>query len=113
MGSIRRDCLDHVVVLGEGHLGKILKSYLGYYHRTGTHLGLGKDTPEPRAIQPAHVREIVELPQVEGLHNRYVRQATYPADPVRPAFCRIATLTEARDFLASHAAELRRRSDSF
>lgn len=75
IGSIRRDCLDHVVVLGEGHLRKILKSYLEYYHRTRTHLGLGKDTPEPRAIEPPHVGEIVELPQVGGLHHRYVRQA--------------------------------------
>jgi len=74
IGSIRRDCLDHVVVLGEGHLRKILKSHLEYYHRTRTHLGLGKDTPEPRAIQPSHVEEIVELPQVGGLHHRYVRQ---------------------------------------
>ena len=54
------------MVLGEGHVRRILKSYLEYYHRTRTHLGLGKDTPEPRAIEPLHVG---------GLHNRYVRQA--------------------------------------
>jgi transposase InsO family protein len=73
IGSIRRDYLDHVVVLGEGHLRRILKSYLEYYHRTP--LGLGKDTPEPRAIEPHHVGEITELPKVGGLHHRYVRQA--------------------------------------
>ena len=75
IGSIRRDCLDHVVELGEEHLRKILKSYLEYYHRTRTHLALGKDTPEPRALQPAHMGEVIELPQGGGLHRRYVRQA--------------------------------------
>jgi putative transposase len=75
IGSIRRDCLDHVIVQAEGHLRKILRSYLEYYHRSRTHLGLGKDTPEPRAVQPPKMGEIVELPQVGGLHHRYVRQA--------------------------------------
>jgi putative transposase len=75
IGSIRRDCLDHVIVVGEGHLRMILKSYLEYYHRSRTHLGLGKDTPEPRAIQPPEMGEIVELPQVGGLHHRYARRA--------------------------------------
>jgi putative transposase len=75
IGSIRRDCLDHVIVQGEGHLRKILRSYLEYYHRSRTHLGLGKDTPEPRAVQLRKVGEIVELPQVGGLHHRYERRA--------------------------------------
>ena len=75
IGSLRRDCLDHVVVLGEGHLRKILKSYLAYYHRTRTHLGLGKDTPESWAVQPPQLGAIVELPQVGGLHHRYERRA--------------------------------------
>jgi transposase InsO family protein len=73
--SVRREYLDNVMVLGEGHLRKILKSYLEYYHRSRTHLGLGKDTPEPRAIQPPEMGEIVELPQVGGLHHRYARRA--------------------------------------
>ena len=75
IGSARRDCLDHVIVLGEGHLRRILKSYLEYYHPSRTHLGLGKDTPEPRAIQPLEMGEIVEVPQVGGLHHRYERRA--------------------------------------
>ena len=75
IGSIRRDCLDHVIVLGERHLRKILKSYREYYHRSRTHLGLGKDTPEPRTVQPPEMGEIVELPQVGGLHHRYDRRA--------------------------------------
>ena len=74
IGSVRRDCLDHVIVLGEVHLRRILKSYLEYYHRSRTHLGLGKDTPEPRAIQPPGRGVIVELPQVGGLHHRYERR---------------------------------------
>ena len=75
IGSVRRDCLDHVIVLGEGHLRTILKSYLAYYHRSRTHLGLAKDAPEPRAVQPPEMGEIVELPQVGGLHHRYERRA--------------------------------------
>jgi putative transposase len=75
IGSIRCDCLDHVIVLREGHLREILKSYLEYYHRSRTYLGSGKDTPEPRAIQPPEMGEIVELPQVGGLHHRYARRA--------------------------------------
>jgi putative transposase len=75
IGSVWRDCLDHVIVLGEGHLRRILKSYLEYYHRSRTHLGLDKDTPEPRAIEPPETGDIVELPQVGGLHHRYERRA--------------------------------------
>src|SRR5207245_10252247 len=73
IGSVRRDCLDHVIVLGESHLRRILKSYLEYYHRSRTHLGLAKDTPKPRAVQPPEMGDIVELPQVGGLHHRYER----------------------------------------
>jgi putative transposase len=69
IGSVRRDCLDHVNVLGEGHLRRILKSYLAYYHCSRTHLALAKDTPEPRAVQPPEMGDIVELPQVGGLHH--------------------------------------------
>jgi putative transposase len=75
IGSIRRDCLAHVIALGEGHLRKILKSYLEYYHGSRTHLGLSKDAPESRAVQPACMGEIVELAQVRGLHHRYERRA--------------------------------------
>ncbi len=75
IGSIRRDCLDHVIILGERHLRTILKSYLEYYHRSRTHLGLAKDTPEPRAVQPPKLGAVVELPEVGGLHHRYERRA--------------------------------------
>ena len=75
IGTVRRDCLDHMIVFGEGHLRRILKSYFEYYHRSRTHLGLAKDTPEPRSVQPAAMGDIVELPQVGGLHHRYERRA--------------------------------------
>ena len=75
IGSIRRDCLDHVIVLGEGHLRRILKSYFAYYHHSRTHLGLDKDTPKPRAVQPPEMGKIIELPEVGGLHHRYERRA--------------------------------------
>jgi len=75
IGSIRRDCLDHVIILGEQHLRTILKTYLGYYHRSRTHLALAKDTPAPREVQPPERGAVVELPEVGGLHHRYERRA--------------------------------------
>ncbi len=75
IGSIRRDCLNHVIVLNERHLRRILVSYLDYYHRSRTHLSLGKDTPEGRSVQPGGTGEIVAFPQVGGLHHRYERLA--------------------------------------
>ncbi len=75
IGSVRRECLDHVVVLNQRHLHGILAKYFDYYHRTRTHLSLGKDAPRPRPAQPPSVGEIVELPEVGGLHHRYERRA--------------------------------------
>ena len=75
IGSIRRECLDHVLVFHETSLRRILRSYLDYYHRSRTHLSLGKDSPEPRAIQPEPMGRVVALPQVGGLHHRYERRA--------------------------------------
>ncbi|MEP6652219.1 MAG: integrase core domain-containing protein [Myxococcales bacterium] len=75
VGSVRRECLDHVIVLGEGHLHRILKSYFAYYHRSRTHLSLRKDAPDARQVCPPAMGEIVELPEVGGLHHRYERLA--------------------------------------
>jgi putative transposase len=75
VGSARRECLNHVIVLGERHLRRILKSYFSYYHGARTHLSLGKDAPEPRPVHPPSMGKIVELREVGGLHHRYVRQA--------------------------------------
>jgi hypothetical protein len=68
IGSIHRECLDHVIVLNEAHLHRLLKAYFAYYHRSRTHLGLNKDAPEPRPVQGPEDGKIVSLPQVGGLH---------------------------------------------
>jgi len=73
IGSIRRECLDHVVVLNRRHLRRLLKSYFAYYHRSRTHLGLAKDAPSGRAVMPRG--EIIAFPEVGGLHHRYERRA--------------------------------------
>jgi putative transposase len=75
IGSIRRECLDHVVVFNPRSLRRILASYFAYYHRSRTHLSLGKDSPEPRLIEPREMGRVVALPQVGGLHHRYERRA--------------------------------------
>jgi len=75
IGSVRRECLDHVVVFNEAHLRRVLRSYFDYYHRSRCHLSLAGDAPEPRAVQDPELGEIVELSEVGGLHRRYVRQA--------------------------------------
>ena len=73
IGSIRRECLDHVIVLGENHLRRTLKSYFDYYKRSRTHLALGQDAPVTRAVERRG--KVVALPQVGGLHHRYARLA--------------------------------------
>ena len=67
--------LDHVIVLGERHLRRILSSYLTYYHAVRTHLSLDKDAPDHRSVQPSHAGKVVALPHVGGLHHQYVRLA--------------------------------------
>jgi putative transposase len=75
IGSIRRECLDHVIVLNETSLHRVLKSYFEYYERTRTHLSLEKGAPIPRRVQPPEFGTVVELPEVGGLHHRYERRA--------------------------------------
>ena len=75
IGSIRRECLDHLIVIDERHLRPILASYFDYYHRSRTHLSLGKDSPVPRPVESAKAGEVIALPQVGGLHHRYERLA--------------------------------------
>ena len=75
IGSIRRECLDHVVIFNERHLRRVLSSYVDYYQRTRTHLSLDKDCPDPRPIQPRRIGRVVAIPQVGGLHHRYERLA--------------------------------------
>jgi len=75
IGSIRRECLDHIVIFNERHLRRVLSSYVDYYQRTRTHLSLDKDCPDPRPIQPPRIGRAVAIPQVGGLHHRYERLA--------------------------------------
>jgi transposase InsO family protein len=75
IGSIRRDALDHVIVLNERHLRRVLRSYFDYYHRWRTHLSLEMDTPESRAIHPPVLGPIRKQPDVGGLHHHYERIA--------------------------------------
>jgi predicted metal-dependent hydrolase len=63
MGSVRRECLDHVIVVHESSLRRILNSYFDYYHRSRTHPWLGKDSPQPRAIQPPAMGSVVAVSQ--------------------------------------------------
>ena len=75
IGTLRRECLDHVVVLSETHLRRIVRRYVKYYHGARTHLALDKDAPEPRSVQPPDRGTVVEIPEVGGLHHRYERRA--------------------------------------
>jgi putative transposase len=75
IGSIRRDCLDHVIILGERHLRHVLTNYFTYYHRTRTHLSLTKDAPDVRPVEPPALGKVVPIREVGGLHHRYVRRA--------------------------------------
>ena len=75
IGSLRRECLDHVIVFNEASLRRTIKSYLAYYHGSRTHLSLDKDTPERRTVQPPELGRVVAFPQLGGLHHRYERRA--------------------------------------
>jgi transposase InsO family protein len=71
IGSIRRDCLDHVIVFGERHLRHLLRSYQKYYNEARTHLSLHKDAPVPR--QPQASGRVISVPILGGLHHQYAR----------------------------------------
>ena len=76
IGTIRRDCLDHVIVLNRRHLKRILREYLeDYYHPARTPLSLGRDSPFPMEVEPPDMGAITELPVLGGLHHLYTRRA--------------------------------------
>jgi hypothetical protein len=75
IGTIRRECLDHVIVCSEAGLYRHLRKFANYYHRCRTHLGLPKDTPESRVVQAPEAGWIVAIPEVGRLHHRYGRRA--------------------------------------
>jgi hypothetical protein len=75
IGSIRRECLDHLIVLNEDHLRRILQAYCKYYHESRPHMSLEQNSPLPREIEPSSEGKIIAIPQVGGLHHRYRRAA--------------------------------------
>jgi transposase InsO family protein len=75
IGSIRRDCLNHVVVFGEQHLRRVLAGYVEDYHGSRTHLSLAQDAPTPRRVQGVTEGDVIALREVGGLHHRYERRA--------------------------------------
>ncbi len=75
IGTIRRECLDHVIVCSERSLRHHLRRFVDYYHQSRTHLGLHKDAPEPRPVQGPDAGRVVAFPEVGGLHHRYERCA--------------------------------------
>ncbi len=75
IGTIRRECLDHVIVVNENHLRQVLKEYLAYYRESRTHLGLEKNAPVPRMTQDPDDGPVMSESVLGGLHHRYYRQA--------------------------------------
>jgi putative transposase len=75
IGSLRRECLDYIVICNERHLRRVLSSYTDYYDRSRTHLSLDKDCPDPRPVMPPRSGRVVAFPQVNGSHHRYERLA--------------------------------------
>jgi hypothetical protein len=75
IGSIRRECLDHIIIFNERHLRHVLSNYFKYHHDARTHLSLNKDCPRPRPVQLASAGNIIAFPEVGGLHHRYERRA--------------------------------------
>jgi len=75
IGSIRRECLDHCIILNENHLRSILREYVYYYNHYRTHLSIDRDCPVHRPVEPREMGEVIEIPVLGGLHHRYTRQA--------------------------------------
>ncbi len=75
IGSIRRECLDHLITLGENHLHQILSSYFRYYNNCRPHLSLDRNSPSPRNVESPSKGKVISIPEVGGLHHRYSRVA--------------------------------------
>jgi putative transposase len=75
IGSLRRECLDHMIVWNERSLRRYLQQYLAYYHESRTHLSLDKDAPVPRCVHPPTGGPIVQVSHLGGLHHHYERRA--------------------------------------
>ena len=74
IGSLRRDCLEHVIPISERQLRRVIRSYVDYYHEDRTHLGLAKDAPEERPVETREMGEVIAISRVGGLHHRYSRE---------------------------------------
>ena len=75
IGSVRRECLDHIIVFNTRGLHRVLKQYIEYYEQSRTHLALDKDAPRSRAVSASTAGRIIAIPKVGGLHHRYERTA--------------------------------------
>ena len=75
IGTIRRECLDHHVVLNERHLKRLLRGYFAYYHQWRPHRSLEMDSPDGRPVHSHEMGKITEIPTVGGLHHAYIRKA--------------------------------------
>jgi putative transposase len=75
MSTLRRECLDHVIVLGERHLYRIVSDFLAYYYEARPHQSLDHDSPVSREVEPPDKGRIIAVPMVGGLHHRYMRAA--------------------------------------
>ena len=75
IGSLRRELLDHVIILNERHLKRLLSTYLDYYHPWRTHRSLNQDAPDGRRVRSAELGQVAEFPAVQGLHHYYLPRA--------------------------------------
>jgi putative transposase len=75
IGSLRRECTDHVIVMGASHLRRVLLAYVAYYNADRTHAALDKDSPATRSALPPGRGQAIARPRVGGLHHRYDRRA--------------------------------------
>jgi len=75
IGSLRRECTDHVIVTSAAHLRRVLREYVAYYNADRTHVALDKDSPAPQPVLPPGRGQVIALPRVGGLHHRYDRRA--------------------------------------
>src|SRR5262245_18683731 len=75
IGSIRRECLDYLIIIGEDHLRRALRGYFDYYHNSRPHQGLERNSPTPREVEGPAKGKVISIPQVGGLHHCYRRAA--------------------------------------
>jgi putative transposase len=95
IGSIRRECLDHVIICNAAGLQRVLTRSVEYYERSRTHLALNKDASASRPVSPASAAAIIAIPQVNGLHHRYERRSASSTEP-QPQFWAVGSAAHSR-----------------